>query len=108
MSIEIKKIKKKNLNDSVLLKKDHVLAEIIPDYYAAKKGEGFSTHISEDDNYNVGVVVAANASCENMIGHIVFFMKGGTSPVMNFKEKGKFSLVDMNHQGHLVRLDEKA
>lgn len=105
---KIKSVKKKDLNDSVLLKRDNVLAEVIPDYYAAKKKEGYSSHIQEDDDYHVGIVVAAHDSCKNMLGHVVFFMKGRTSPLMNLKEKGKFHLVDMNHQGHLVRLDEKA
>lgn len=104
----IKSVKCKNLNESVLLKENNVLAKLIPDYYAAKKADGYSSHILEDDDYHVGVVVAANKNCDNMMDHVIFFMKGKTSPVMNLKDKGQFYLVDMKHQGHIVRLDEKA
>lgn len=106
--IVIKSVKKASLNESVLLKENNVLAELIPDYYAAKKTDGYSSHILEDDNYHVGVARAAHKNCENLLGHVVFFMKGGSSPVINLKEKGQFYLVDMKHQGHIARLDEKA
>jgi hypothetical protein len=96
-----------SLEDSVLLNPKHVMVELIPDYFAPSKKGGYNSHVQEDDDHNVGVVVAAHPDVRETIDHVIYFRKGHVSPLISLKEKGKFYVVDVTHQSIVVRKDQK-
>ena len=104
--MQIKKETPASLQEAVYLKDDEVLVRPIPDYYKPRISGGFSSHVPEDDPYQVGAIEAAGTTYQNFVGHVVYFTKNSGVQINMNDKFGKLFKVNVPGHVHLIRRDE--